>query len=166
MNGLCEKIQPLTKSTDSMIALTAKYTLAEIYAAFDVYDKAAGAADAIFQDENATIWDKTWAETLIKQKKDIGSFLPTRDLKIDYQPVENTNPCETLWPQVPTPQKELFVLDTSQESPQIEFAAKILQGLVNREKPSLYILHTMYARHDKLWMDELQLDGYKQKPIT
>jgi hypothetical protein len=166
MENVCDSIGELTKSSDSMIALTAKYTLAEIYAAFDIDNKVSEIAKAITEDKNATIWDKTWAETLINQKNETGCYLPTRDLKIDYKPVENTSPCATLWLQVPETSKELFVLDTSSESPQVEFACKILQGIVNREKPSLYITHTMYAKQDRQWMDELCLEAVSYTHLT
>lgn len=166
MENVCDSISKLTESSDPMIALTAKYTLAEIYAAFDIDKKLLETTTAIIQDRTATIWDKTWVKTLINQKLETGSYLPIRDLKIDYKPIENITPCDTLWPQVPETSKELFVLDTSNESPQVEFACKILQGIANREKPSLYITHTMYAKHDRQWMDELHLEGYTSTPIS
>lgn len=166
VNTVCNRIEKLKKSEDPMIALTSKYALAEIYSAFDLDEQVQEMATAISEDEVATIWDKKWAQTLLSNKELTGSYLPVRDLKIEYQPVSNTNPCDTLWPQVDETEKHLFVLDTSEESPQVEFAYKILQGLVNREKPSLYITHTMYEKQDQQWLDELHLEGYSSTPIS
>jgi len=171
MDDMCTRIGSLLNSHDPMISLTAKYTLAEIYAAYDLLERTRHAADDIQNDANATIWDKLWAESLIARKEATGSFLPTRDVSINYRVVENKHPCGTLWPCVQQTEKELLVLDTSREKPQVEFAFKILQGLVNREKPSLYITHSHihgsinYREQDLKWLDELRLEGYTTRDI-
>jgi hypothetical protein len=56
--------------------------------------------------------------------------------------------------------------DVSGSTPQEEFALSVLQGLVNREQPRLYLLHTRYERQDRQWLDELRLEGYAARPIA
>jgi hypothetical protein len=59
----------------------------------------------------------------------------------------------------------LLVLNVSEFSPQQEFAFTVLQGLVNRKQPRLYLLHSRYARQDRAWLDELHLEGYKSRQV-
>jgi hypothetical protein len=42
----------------------------------------------------------------------------------------------------------LLVVDASAATPQLEFALSVLQGLVNRTQPRLYLLHTRYDRQE------------------
>lgn len=169
---LAGKVDSLMESDDPMIRLTAKYTLAEIHALMNRDDEVKKAIDLIGRDPVATPWDVKWGESLLIQKQFTGSFLPVRDVQTLYEPVENRTPCETLWPQVSQAEKEIFVLDLSVESASTEFAFKVLQGLVNRKSPSLYIIHrqgaesTDYAAQDRKWADELAFEGYKMTPIS
>jgi hypothetical protein len=83
----------------------------------------------------------------------------------DRAPVTEPRPYPTVWPQSKHPSETLLVCDASRESPQGEFALTVLQGLVNREQPRLYLIHTRYAKQDRQWLDELKLEGIKAEPI-
>jgi hypothetical protein len=60
----------------------------------------------------------------------------------------------------------LLVADVSAATPQEEFALSVLQGLVNRKQPCLYLLHTRYERQDRSWLDELHFEGYTSRQIA
>ena len=95
-----------------------------------------------------------------------GSFLPLHDVPVVYTPVTEIDAYPTFWPQSPPPAQELLVVDVSASTPQQEFALSVLQGLVNREQPCLYLLHTRYERQDREWLDELHLTGYTSRQIA
>ena len=95
-----------------------------------------------------------------------GSFLPLHDVPVAYTPVTEIDAYPTFWPQSPPPAQELLVADVSASTPQEEFALSVLQGLVNREQPCLYLLHTRYERQDREWLDELHFEGYTSRQIA
>lgn len=172
--SVSKQIEGLFHHEDPMIALTAKYTLTEIYAALDDDDQVVSYTQMICEDKVASKWDLEWAEGLKNQKAWSGSYQPTRDVQRLFEPVINKEPCKTLWPQVPPTEKEIFVLDVNEESAEIEFACKVLQGLVNRVSPSLYVVPRQgqdsesfdYKVEDLKWLDELVYEGYKMIPIS
>lgn len=170
--AVCEKIKGLLTSTDPMVSLTAKYALTEIAAVMDDDEEVIHGTELICQDPVATEWDVKWTEDLKMQKAWSGSYQPVRDVQRYFEPAENTQPCETLWPQVPETEKEIFVVDVSEESAHVEFAVKVLQGLVNRRSPSLYVVHRQgasgwdYKVQDEKWLDELVHEGYSIQSLS
>ncbi|MCD6351618.1 MAG: hypothetical protein J7M26_05820 [Armatimonadetes bacterium] len=83
-----------------------------------------------------------------------------------YQPVTEKRPFDTPWPHSKHPAETIYVCDVSQALPQEEFALTVLQGLVNRELPRLYLIHSRYAKQDKQWLDELRFEGLKTQIIS
>ena len=154
------------QAEDGPTRLMARYSLVEVLA---VQGDEAGthrALQGLHQDPFATRWDRTWAEMAALLHQETGSFLPLHDLPIFYEPVSEVEAHPSFWPQSPPPAEELLVVDVSSASPQEEFALSVLQGLVNRETPSLYLLHTRYARQDRQWLEELHFEGYMSREIT
>lgn len=117
------------------------------------------ALDDVPRDPLATEWDNQWAETIANQHATTGTYLPIHDVQIEYAPAPNPEPFESFWPQSSAPTEELLVADVSAATPQEEFAMTVLQGLVNRRQPRLYLLHTRYERLDRQWLDELRTEG-------
>jgi hypothetical protein len=153
------------RAPDDVTRLSARYTLAELAAAQGNVDAAHRALDALRNDPFATQWDVFWADAVERQHDATGSFLPLHDVQAPYTPVADVEAYPTFWPQSPSPAKELLVADVSASPPQEEFALSVLQGLVNREEPSLYLLHTRYDRQDREWLDELHFEGYTSREI-
>jgi hypothetical protein len=122
--------------------------------------------DAVRQHPYATRWDVAWADAVERQYNRTGQFAPFHDPGVNYQPADPMQPYPEFWPQSPPTGKELLVVDVSASPPQEEFALSVLQGLVNRQKPSLYLLHTRYAAQDRMWLDELHLEGYTSREIS
>ena len=123
------------------------------------------ALDALRSDPVATRWDIAWANAVARQQEATGSFLPLHDVRAAYTPVTEVDAYPTFWPQSLPPAQELLVADLSAAVPQEEFALSVLQGLVNREKPCLYLLHTRYDRQDREWLEELHFEGYTSRQI-
>lgn len=153
-------------SPDDMTRLLARYTLAEIHAAQGNADATHRALDALRDDPFATQWDVFWADAVARQHEATGSFLPLHDVQTAYEPVTEVDAYPSFWPQSPPPARELLVADVSASPPQEEFALSVLQGLVNREEPCLYLLHTRYDRQDRQWLDELQFEGYTSREVA
>ncbi len=162
-----ERLTVLSDSTqDNGIRLMARFYLAEVYAVLDDAPACHQALQAIRQDDFATPWDIAWVEAIQKQHTASGSFLPFYDVAMTYQPVSDVTPYETFWPQSAAPAEEIWVLDVSDADPQLEFAMSVLQGIVNRTQPRLYLLHTRYGRQDAQWLEELHEEGYTSRRVT
>ena len=82
------------------------------------------------------------------------------------EPVSEPRPYETIWPRSQRPADTIFVCDLSKADPAEEFALTVLQGLVNREQPRLYIVHTRYDKQDRQWLDELRFEGLNTEQIS
>lgn len=156
----------IKRSPDDVTRLTARYTLAELAAAQGNVEATHSALDALRSDPFATRWDVFWADAVERQHDATGSFLPLHDVQAAYTPVTEVDAYPTFWPQSPSPARELLVADVSASSPQEEFALSVLQGLVNREEPCLYLLHTRYDRQDREWLDELHFEGFTSREIA
>ena len=154
------------QESDAFTKLMARYTLTEIYAVQGDEQATCHALNSLRSDPFATKWDITWADMVAYQFQSTGSFLPLHDVPTKYAPITDMKAHPTFWPQSPPPAQELLVADLSAASPQDEFALSVLQGLVNREQPSLYLLHTRYDRQDREWLDELHFEGYTSRQIT
>ena len=120
----------------------------------------------IREDSYATRWDLAWCDAVERQYRSTGQFAPFHDAAVIYKPVDNVKPYPEYWPQSHPAAKELLVVDVSEFAPQVEFALSVLQGLVNRSAPRLYLLHTRYSRQDRMWLDELHLEGYTSREIS
>ncbi len=83
-----------------------------------------------------------------------------------YRPVAEPRPFDTPWPRSKKPAETILVCDVSQAPPDEEFALAVLQGLVNRELPRLYLVHSRYAEQDRQWLAELEFEGLKTQPIS
>ena len=151
---------------DATTRLAARYELVEVLAAADDPAGVETALEALVADPLANRWDEAWADAVRAQHTASGSFLPLHDVTQRFEPVLDVEPYERFWPQSSSPAEELLVLDVSEEEPQVEFAMSVLQGLVNRTQPRLYLLHTRYARQDREWLDELLFEGYKAREVT
>lgn len=156
----------VNRAPDDLTRVLARFALAEIYAAQGDEKATRRALDALRRDPFATQWDVTWADAVEQQHLDTGSFLPLHDVPVAYTPVTGIEASPTFWPQSPPPVQELLVADVSAATPQQEFALSVLQGLVNREQPCLYLLHTRYKRQDREWLDELHFEGYTSRQIA
>jgi hypothetical protein len=156
----------ISQSSNDLQRLLARYTLVEIQAVQGDVPAAHLALNGLREDPFATRWDQTWADMVAFVHQETGSFLPLHDVPIFYEPVSGIEVHPTFWPQSPPPAQKLLVADVSQVSPQEEFALSVLQGLVNREQPSLYLLHTRYDRQDREWLAELQFEGYTSQEIS
>lgn len=154
------------RSPDAVTRLLARYTLAELAAAQGNVESTHRALDALRGDPAATRWDVYWADAAAQQHTETGSFLPLHDIRVAYTPVTGVEANPAFWPQSPPPARELLVADVSASPPQEEFALSVLQGLVNREEPCLYLLHTRYNRQDREWLDELHFEGYSSREIA
>jgi hypothetical protein len=156
----------LAKGTaDDVTRLLARYALVELSAVQGNAEGIHRRLDALRADPFATKWDVAWADAVGHQYDENGSFLPLHDVRRTYAPVTGVEAYPTFWPQSPPPAQELLVADVSAAPPQEEFALSVLQGLVNREEPCLYLLHTRYDRQDRMWLDELHLEGYTSSEI-
>ncbi len=153
------------RAPDAVTRLTARFALAEIHAAQGDEPETRRALDALRRDPLATQWDAAWADAAEQQFAETGSFLPLHDVAVRYTPVD-IEPYEDFWPQSSPPAPELLVVDASAATPQLEFALSVLQGLVNRTQPRLYLLHTRYGRQDRQWLDELHFAGYTSRQIV
>ena len=162
-------VEPLEQfalgAADSGQRLLAKMLLAELHAGMGDVSACRQDLERVRHDPYATVWDAAWADALQHQYEVTGHFEPFHEPLVAYEPVaEKAYP--EFWPQSTAPAEELLVLDVSDLSPQQEFALTVLQGLVNRTQPRLYLLHTRYARQDRTWLDELQLEGVKSRQVT
>ena len=155
----------MAQPPDDLTRLMARYSLVEINALQENNEATLQALEALRNDPIATKWDNYWVDVLLYHWQNNGSFLPLHDVQMAYTPITDIQPHPTFWPQSPAPAAELLVLDVSQATPQEEFALSVLQGLVNREKPSLYLLHTRYDRQDRQWLTELHFEGYTSREI-
>ena len=82
-----------------------------------------------------------------------------------YQPVTERRPFDTPWPHSTKPAESILVCDVSEAAPEQQFQLAVLQGLVNRTQPRLYLVHSRYARQDRQWLDELVLEGLKPREV-
>ncbi len=167
-----KKVSNLKKNKDVIISLNGKYTLADIYGSLNDEVEMNNILNEIKNDDIATKWDKIWVDNVLQQKEDTNSYLPLRDIFFEYEPEEDTNPCKTIWPKVKEIDNVIDVLDLNDETASVEFAYKVLQGLVNRIDPSLYIIHREgddrfeYKSQDLKWVKELNFQGYKTSNIS
>jgi hypothetical protein len=81
-------------------------------------------------------------------------------------PVTEKRPFDTVWPHSKKPAATVAVCDVSEAGAEEEFALTVLQGLVNRQQPRLYLLHSRYAKQDKMWLEELKVEGIKAEEIS
>ena len=166
--------KPIVQGVEQLIAgapdpttrMVARYKLVEIQAALDDARQVTRALDVLKTDPIATRWDEAWADAVTAQATETGSYMPIRDVNLKYEPVTSVTPYETFWPRSSAPAQELMVLDVSSMSPQMEFAMSVLQGLVNRTQPRLYLLHTRYSRQDWQWLQELVHGGYTYRNVS
>jgi hypothetical protein len=85
----------------------------------------------------------------------------------DVVPVQEPNPYgEEVWPRSAAPARVLDVVDVSSQPPDVEFALGVLQGLVNREQPRLFLLHSRYADQDRQWLAEVERDDRQTREIS
>ena len=165
--GVIAGLQTLIDETpDAAIRVAARYELVEAYAALDDGAGVEAALQALERDALANPWDVAWAQAVREQHAATGSYLPLHDVAQRYEPVLDVEPYTTFWPKSSRPAEELLVLDVSEADPQMEFAMSVLQGIVNRTQPRLYLLHTRYARQDREWLDELVFEGYAYREVT
>jgi hypothetical protein len=153
-------------SPDAATRMVARYGLVETHAVLGNADDCRRALDEVRQDPFATEWDGQWADTVAGQYAATGTFLPIHDAQIEFTPVANPDPIATFWPQSSPPEEQLIVVDASAATPQEEFAVTVLQGLVNRREPRLYLLHTRYERQDRQWLDELHAEGCSSRTAS
>jgi hypothetical protein len=153
-------------AADPGIRLSALMTLAEWRAAAGQTAQCRETLCRVWHDPYATRWDAVWADAVEQQFAETGRFAPFHDVAAQYQPVTEVHPLPEFWPQSAAPSRELLVVDVSDAAPQVEFALSVLQGLVNRAQPRLYLLHSRYSRQDRQWLDELHSEGYAWRPIT
>lgn len=146
--------------------LVTRYMEVEVNAACSDAAEVERALQALSDDPLATRWDQAWVQAVRSQYARTGSYLPLHDVAQRYVPVEGIGALETFWPQSSRPADELLIVDVSEAPPQVEFAMAVLQGLVNRSKPRLYLLHSRYARQDRQWLDELIFEGYQAREIS
>ena len=159
--------QPVVRGLERIVAgapdpatrMAARYKLVEVNAALGEEQQAQKALAALRKDPIATSWDGAWADAVTARHTETGSFMPIRDVDLGYEPVTSVEPYATFWPQSGAPAQELWVLDVSASDPEVELAMGVLQGLVNRTQPRLYLLHTRYARQDRMWLEELKYRG-------
>ena len=157
----------MTQSTqDSGRRLLARMMLAEVLAGMGDVTACLAALDTVRTDAYATRWDVGWADAVERQYEDTGYFVPFHEPAVEYLPVTEVQAYPEFWPQSAQPAPELLVVDVSNALPQVEFAVTVLQGLVNRAQPRLYVLHTRYARQDRQWLDELHVEGFTSREIS
>ncbi|MCA9417415.1 MAG: hypothetical protein KC917_14135, partial [Candidatus Omnitrophica bacterium] len=77
----------LNRSPDDVTRLLARYTLAEIFAIQGKVEATHQALDALRGDPFATKWDIAWADAVMRQHSETGSFLPLHDVRFAYTPV-------------------------------------------------------------------------------
>ena len=165
--GLVDPLVALIEKTDDATTrMTARYQLVEAYAVSDDTVGVAAALQALESDPIANPWDVAWADSLRAQRAETGSYLPLHDVAQRYEPVTDVGAYDTFWPKSSPPAEKLLVLDVSEAAPQVEFAMGVLQGIVNRTQPRLYLLHTRYARQDREWLDELEYEGYGSREVS
>ena len=153
-------------SSDPGIRLTAKVLQVELLGTALDKSGTQQALAAIRQDPYATRWDLAWCDAVDRQYRSTGQFAPFHDAGVIYEPVDTVKPYPEFWPQSHPAAKELLVVDVSEYAPEVEFALSVLQGLVNRSTPRLYLLHTRYARQDRAWLDELHLEGFTSREVS
>ena len=153
-------------ASDGTLRLVARYGLIEALAALGDEVRVEEALRLLEQDVFANPWDVAWAKAVREQRVETGAYLPLHDVTQRYEPVLDVEAYDSFWQQAPPPANDLLVLDVSDLPPQYEFALAVLQGLVNREQPRLYLLHTRYARQDRQWLEELVFEGYRSRETT
>ncbi|MCL5998252.1 MAG: hypothetical protein M1546_19695 [Chloroflexi bacterium] len=158
--------QLVRTSKQPAIRLLARMTLAEMLGVAGSADACRQVLGEVREDAYATRWEAAWADAIEGQYEKSGHFAPFHDSAVSYQPVTQVQPYPEFWPQSSRPARELLVVDVSNASPQVEFALAVLQGLVNRAQPRLYLLHSRYARQDRQWLDELHFEGFTSQEIT
>ena len=152
--------------SDPGIRLTAKVLQVELLGTALDKSGTQQALAAIREDPYATRWDLAWCDAVDRQYRSTGQFAPFHDAGVIYEPVDTVKPYPEFWPQSQPTAKELLVVDVSEYAPEVEFSLSVLQGLVNRSTPRLYLLHTRYSRQDRMWLDELHLEGYTSREIS
>jgi len=167
LDEVLDKVRRFSQTaSDAALRLTAKIRLAEWLGASGEALATGQALEDIREDSYATSWDIAWANAIEAQYRASGRFTPFHDPVLAYQPVTSIQPYPEYWPQSgPTP-KKILVVDVSQSEPQVEFALAVLQGLVNRKQPRLYLIHTRYAAQDRMWLDELHFEGFQSEEIS
>ncbi|MCX7598325.1 MAG: GxGYxYP family putative glycoside hydrolase, partial [Armatimonadetes bacterium] len=105
------------------------------------------------------------------QDREVRTMLATLDSMLGdagqpAMPVSEPRPYDTLWPRSTRPAETIFVCDLSKADPAEEFALTVLQGLINRRQPRLYIIHTRYDAQDIQWLEELRVEGLKTQDIS
>ena len=71
-------------------------------------------------------------------------------------------PDPTLQPKRPAPARHLYVADVRKLSHDEQLLLFSLQGLVNRKKPRIYLIHD---KEDPFWLQAMQDQGQTEKPI-
>lgn len=71
--------------------------------------------------------------------------------------VEEQKPFKGVFPKSQPPSKTVYVADVSQAYEELRLALVTLQGLVNREKPQIYLI---FSKWDKFWLDYMKNEGH------
>jgi hypothetical protein len=88
---------------------------------------------------------------------------PPENLSRGAVPVLEPNPCPTFYPRSPAPAHDLYVLDVRALPRADRFLACVLQGLVNRAQPRVYVhadLTGMGPDPTGFWLANLRSRGY------
>ena len=96
---------------------------------------------------------------------DAKADVPLLEARKQAMPVTEKRPFDTVWPHSKHPAETVAVCDVSTVGPEMEFRMAVLEGLVNREQPRLYLIHSNYARQDRQWLDELKYEGIKTRDM-
>jgi len=82
-----------------------------------------------------------------------------------YKPVIKVGKTH-LFPRSNRPSKTLYVIDTVSKPEPYEYCATVLQGLVNRRQPRIYLIHRVGDKWDKFWLNLLVKKGFQFVSIT
>ncbi len=105
---------------------------------------------------------------LLKEKGLLGEEYERLRRKVDakypprrtYKPAPRTGKAP-LFPRSSQPSKTLYVIDTVGKPEPYEYCATVLQGLVNRRRPRIYIIHRTGEKWDRFWLDLLVRKGFQ-----
>ena len=97
-----------------------------------------------------------WTETQQEQAFEKLDSLPQPRVLKELAPPDEPRPYPTFFPKSHPPAEQLLVADVRPLPPDERLLLTSLQGLVNREKPRIYLL---FNDHDRRWLDWLKLMG-------
>lgn len=93
---------------------------------------------------------------------------PPEDLARPPRIVDEPSPYPTFFPRSPAPDPTLTVLDLRSLAQDERFFAVVLQGLVNRQRPRVYLLSGVFGGEEQateFWLDRLVARGYHTRPL-